>query len=295
VYVAAPGDDDVGEDQAALRIAEAVHGPGLRVPGAAAGRANLLATSLGLLRVDGARLVRVNEVDGVTLATLKGASVVRPGQLAATLKVIPYAVPEARVRAAEAAAREGGPLLRVDALPARRVGLLLCAAPAARDRVTAAFDPTLRARVEALGSSLREARHLSLEDERGELALAEALREEAGTGAGLILIAGETAIVDRHDIAPRAIARAGGRVEAFGVPVDPGNLLLLAYLGAVPVLCAPGCARSPRHNVVDVVMPRLLAGDVVTRAELLALGEGGLLEDVPERPMPREQEGGPDA
>ena len=103
----------------------------------------------------------------------------------------------------------------------------------------------------------------------------------------LVLLAGETAIVDRHDIAPRALERAGGAVVAFGAPVDPGNLLLLGRLGAVPVVGAPGCARSPRDNVVDAVLPRLLAGDVLTRADVVALGHGGLLEDVPERGAPR--------
>jgi molybdenum cofactor cytidylyltransferase len=107
------------------------------------------------------------------------------------------------------------------------------------------------------------------------------------SGAGLVLLAGETAIVDRHDIAPRALERAGGEVVCFGAPVDPGNLLLLGRLYGVAVVGAPGCARSPRENVVDAVLPRLLAGDRLTHADVVALGHGGLLEDVPERGAPR--------
>ena len=94
--------------------------------------------------------------------------------------------------------------------------------------------------------------------------------------------------MDRHDIAPRAIERAGGEVACFGAPVDPGNLLLLAYLGPVPILAAPGCARSRKENVVDRVLPRLLAGERLSRGDIVSMGQGGLLEDVPERPMPRE-------
>jgi molybdenum cofactor cytidylyltransferase len=149
------------------------------------------------------------------------------------------------------------------------------------------FDAPLRRRVEDLGSTLEQVGFVTLEDEAGEAALAQALGRFVAGGCELILLAGETAIVDRHDIAPRAIERAGGEVACFGAPVDPGNLLLIAYLGPVPILAAPGCARSRKENVVDRVLPRLLAGERLTSAEVVTLGHGGLLEDVPERPMPR--------
>jgi molybdenum cofactor cytidylyltransferase len=103
----------------------------------------------------------------------------------------------------------------------------------------------------------------------------------------LIILAGETAIMDRYDIAPRAVERAGGKIETVGAPVDPGNLLMLAYLDGVPVLGAPGCVRSPKTNVVDWVLPRLLAGDRLSHIDIVALGHGGLLDDIPERPVPR--------
>ncbi|MEK6575714.1 MAG: 4-diphosphocytidyl-2C-methyl-D-erythritol kinase, partial [Chloroflexota bacterium] len=123
--------------------------------------------------------------------------------------------------------------------------------------------------------------------EAGEAARAEALARHVKAGMGLIVLAGETAIMDRRDIAPRAIERAGGEVTCLGAPVDPGNLLMVGYVGNVPVLGAPGCARSRKVNVVDWALPRLLAGDRLTRKDVMALGHGGLLEDIPERPMPR--------
>jgi molybdenum cofactor cytidylyltransferase len=103
----------------------------------------------------------------------------------------------------------------------------------------------------------------------------------------LLILASDTAIMDQHDIAPRAVERAGGRVVCFGAPVDPGNLLMLARYGSVPIVGAPGCARSPKRNIIDLLLPRLLAGDYLTRLDILRLGHGGLLEDVAERPQPR--------
>src|SRR5262249_53058818 len=161
----------------------------------------------------------------------------------------------------------------------RSVGLILSGSPSARDRITRDFEAPLRARVEALGSRLTALDFVALEDEHDEAALAEAVKRQARSGAGLIVLAGETAIVDRHDIAPRAIERAGGEVACFGAPVDPGNLLLVGYLGEVPLLGAPGCVRSPKINVLDWVLPRLLAGERLSRADVVAMGHGGLLED----------------
>jgi len=287
VYVADLDPDDVDEDRAARRVAEAAMGDGVRLSGPASGRVNFLATALGVLRVDVERLTRLNECEGITLATLTSHTAVQPRQMVATVKIIPFAVPEATLRQAEQIALEGGPLIRVDALPPRPVSVILSGSPSVRERVIADFEPPLRARIEALGSSIQALDFVPLEDERGEFALAERLRQHAAAGAGLIVLAGETAIMDRHDIAPRAIERAGGQVTCVGAPVDPGNLLLIAYLGAVPILGAPGCARSRKVNVVDWVLPRLLAGDRLTRRDIVGLGHGGLLEDVPERPMPR--------
>jgi molybdenum cofactor cytidylyltransferase len=216
---------------------------------------------------------------------------VRPRQIVATVKIIPFAIAEATVLAAERLALAGGqPLLRVDALAPQPVSLILSGSPSIRERLLDDFAPLVE-RVTALGSPPAATHFIALEDEAGEAALAARLAAELQAGARLIILAGETAIMDRHDIVPRALERAGGQVECVGAPVDPGNLLMLGYLGAVPVLGAPGCARSRKVNLVDWVLPRLLAGDRLTRADIFALGHGGLLEDAPERPAPRSRLG----
>jgi molybdopterin biosynthesis enzyme len=129
---------------------------------------------------------------------------------------------------------------------------------------------------------------VALDDEPDEAALAEMLKGQVASGIGMILLAGETAIMDAHDIVPRAVKRAGGHVESVGAPVDPGNLLMVAYLDTVPIVGAPGCARSRKTNIVDWILPRLLLGDHLTRRDIIELGHGGLLQDVRERGMPRD-------
>lgn len=292
VYVATLEPDDVREDEAARRVANAVLGENLKISGTAGGRTNLLATTLGVLRVDVARLVQINQCEGITLATLNAHGPVRARQIVATIKIIPFAVPGAVVTQAEAIAHaaQNHSVLRVEALAAQSVSLILSGSPSIQEKLLDDFAP-LTERISALGSHINAAHFIPLEDESGEAALAERLAAQKAAGARLIVLAGETAIMDRHDIVPRALERAGGRVECVGAPVDPGNLLMLGYLGGVPVLGAPGCARSRKINIIDWVLPRLLVGEALTRADIFTLGHGGLLEDAPERPAPRSKVG----
>lgn len=287
VYVAILEADDVDENKAARRVAEAICGPGLHLVGVASGRANLLADEIGILRIDVDRLAQINECNGITLATLATHSPVHARQIVATVKIIPYAVPDSTVTAAETIANESGPVVRVDALPARSVGMILSGSTSIHARLISDFAP-LRDRIEKLGSSVARTDFVALDDEPDEAALADMLKQHIASGSGMILLAGETAIMDAHDIVPRAVQRAGGHVESVGAPVDPGNLLMLAYIGEVPIVGAPGCARSRKTNIVDWILPRLLVGDKLTRRDIVELGHGGLLQDIRERGMPRD-------
>jgi len=287
VYVAEMEPDDVDENRAARRIAEAIYGPGLVVTGVAAGRANLLADTMGVLRIDIARLAQINEYRGITLATLMTHSPTHPRQIVATVKIIPYAVPESIVSAVETLSTGSNSVVRVDALPAHPVGMILSGSNSIHDKLISDFAP-LRDRIEKLGSSITQTDFVALDDESDEATLAAMLKQHLNSGIGMILLAGETAIMDEHDILPRAVERAGGHIETVGAPVDPGNLLMLAYIGDVPVVGAPGCARSRKTNIVDWILPRLLVGDRLTRKDIVALGQGGLLQDISERGMPRD-------
>ncbi len=287
VYVAQLGPADIDEDSAARQLARAVAGDGLRLSGPASGRVNLLATAPGVLRVAVDRLASINACEGLTLATLPNHSPVRARQITATVKVIPFAVPDTELATALQAAGAGA-TLRVDPLPAGLVTLILSGSPAIREKLLDDFTPLIE-RINTLGSAVTQVEFIPLDSEQDETRLAQVLGQI--TGQHLIVLAGETAIMDRHDIVPRALERAGGVVEAVGAPVDPGNLLMLGYLGPIPVLGAPGCARSRKLNIIDWVLPRLLAGDRLTRQDINLLGHGGLLEDAPERPLPRSRIG----
>ncbi|MFZ0548101.1 MAG: molybdopterin-binding protein [Candidatus Promineifilaceae bacterium] len=287
VYVAELEPDDVDEDTAAGRLAAAVMGSGLRISGPSNGRANLFATYPGVLRVDASRLTQMNSWPGITLATLVGHSAVRQGKMVATVKILPYAVPEAYVRQSEEAAAQNGPVIFVSPFTRSKAGLILSGSPSARERIVHGFESALQQRLAGLNAAITRVDFVPLEDEQGEEELAAVIRRYLDEEIELIILAGETAIMDRFDLAPRAVEQAGGEVTCYGAPVDPGNLLMLAYHGAVPIMGAPGCVRSPKTNIVDLVLPRLLAGDRLDQTTLIHMGHGGLLEDVPERPMPR--------
>lgn len=298
VYVAELEESDVDENQAALRIADACKGAHITLSKPTTGRANLHSDTLGLLRVDVDRLMQVNLLDSITLATGINDAVVQPRQMVATLKVIAYGVSENMVREAERIGRaeltsekENRPLLSVTPLKRKKVGLVLSGSPTVKDRIVKGFQKALIPRLQSWGSDLDYTGFIALEDESDEIALANEINRLIDDQFEMIILAGETAIMDRFDIAPRAVERSGGRVTCFGAPVDPGNLLMLArHDGAgypVQIIGAPGCARSPKRNIVDLIIPRLLAGDYLTKMDVVKLGMGGMLDDVTERGRPR--------
>jgi molybdenum cofactor cytidylyltransferase len=276
VTVAVLEADDVHEDEAAVALAEALQTEGLRVSRVTGGRVNLVAEVDGLLDIDAERLLELNTLPGITLATVPPHFVVGPNQKTAqvaTLKIIPYAVSRHNLdRALELTGPRHG-IIEFRPLPqGRRAVLLLTGEPAAHDRLRTDFEPPTRARLEQLGATL-----VAVEAVPQEVAaIQEAAARLAGT-ADLLIVAGQTSIMDEDDTTLRALREAGAEVALHGAPVEPGNLLALAYFPQTPVLCAPGCARGLNINVVDLVLPRLLLGDHLSRADVAVFGLGGLL------------------
>jgi len=284
IVVARLEPSDVAEDVAAAAIAAALHGDGVRVDRAFTGRANLFAETAGVLVVDKTAVDRLNEIDeSITFATLPAFKAVVPGEMVATVKIIPFAVPAAQRDAALAVARKEAPLLRVAPYRIRRVGVVSTQLPGLAAKV---IDKTLKVTQERLapaGAGIIAERRVA--HEQG--ALAAAITELLDAGAELVIVFGASAIADRRDVIPAAVEAVGGRVEHFGMPVDPGNLLLIGSARERPVIGAPGCARSPKENGFDWVLMRMLAGLPVPRTAIAGMGVGGLLMEIVTRPQPR--------
>ncbi len=275
---------DVGEDEAAGRVAAAVAGPDIETATPFTGRANLFAKAKGLLVLDRERVDRLNLVDeAVTLGTLPPFAVVEPGQMVATVKIIPFAAAEAAVARCVELAVADGPLLQVGRFRPLAAGLVQTRLPGLKESILDKTREVTEARLRALGCRLiAEERSAHASDE-----LAPLIRAMIDRGAELVLIHGASAILDRRDVIPAAIVAAGGRIDHFGMPVDPGNLLLLGHVEDRPVLGLPGCARSPKVNGFDWVLERLVVGLPVGAAEIMRMGAGGLLAEIPSRPLPR--------
>ncbi|PZP43386.1 MAG: 4-diphosphocytidyl-2C-methyl-D-erythritol kinase [Azospirillum brasilense] len=274
---------DVAEDEAAGRLAEALLRPGLTRSRAATGRVNLFAGVPGVLALDVALIDRLNALDeSLTLATQPAFAPLSAREMAATIKVIPFAVPGAVLAEAEALARAGHALSFHPYRPFR-AGLVMSSLPGMKESILAGTLEATRARVEAVGGELLPAERVPHE----EAAIAGALHRLRAAGAELLMVIGASAVVDRRDVGPAAITRAGGGIEHFGMPVDPGNLLCLGRLEGCPALVLPGCARSPALNGFDWVLQRLAAGIPVTGRDIQRLGAGGLLMEIETRPLPR--------
>ena len=273
---------DVSEDVAAADIAKKVAGPGVHIDRAFTGRANLFAETAGVLVIGKDAVDRLNRVDeAITFATLPAFKAVVAGEMIATVKIIPFALSEKARDAALAGIDK--PLLRVAPYKIRKIGVVSTLLPGLAPKV---IEKTLKITADRLapsGATIVAERRVPHE----RAALARALDEVLKAGAELAIVFGASAIADRRDVIPAALEAIGGHVEHFGMPVDPGNLLMIGDAAGRPVLGAPGCARSPKENGFDWVLMRLLAGLPVPREDITALGVGGLLMEIVTRPQPR--------
>lgn len=277
---------DVPEDIAADRLADPLVGALLARSRAGTGRVNLTVEVPGLLRVDAAKVNRINGVDeSLTLGTLPDFAVVGAKDLVATIKVVPFAVPGALLDVAVTIARQGGAAFRLHPFRPLKVGLVVTELPGMKESAAEKAIAVTAERIGRLTGTLLPA----LRTPHAEAAVAAALESLIAQGAELLLIAGASAVVDRRDVGPAAIVRAGGEIVHFGMPVDPGNLICVGHIGEKPALVLPGCAKSPKLNGIDFVLPRLFAGLPVRPADVMGLGVGGLLKEIDTRPLPREK------
>jgi molybdenum cofactor cytidylyltransferase len=279
---------DIEENEAATRIAKLVAGPGVRANAAFTGRVNLYSETNGLALIEAARVDALNAIhESITLATVAPFALTEPRAMLATIKIIPFAAPREAIERAERLLET--PLVSVAAFTPKRAALISTYLPDTKPSLLDKNCNVIAARLKALGSDI--AFETRTEHETG--ALADALATAAKEKNDPILVFGASAITDRSDVIPAAIVQAGGEIVHFGMPVDPGNLLLMGKLGGASVVGLPGCARSPKLNGFDFVLRRLCAGLTVTSREIASMGVGGLLTEIPTRPQPREESTGP--
>lgn len=264
---------DLDENAGAAAIAALLVGPNTETRRPYTGRCNVHAAARGVVRVDAARIDAMNLLDeAIAVGTLPDHALARHGQVLATVKIIPFAVSEASVDRCRALAA-AGPLIEVLPLRPVRAALIMSELPGMRENVFRGTVTATRNRLDALGGRLAWVARCAHDRE----AIAAQIRQALAAGCDLILVAGATVTKDRRDVAPAAIVAAGGSIEHFGMPVEPGNMLLLAHVGAVPVLVLPGCARSRRSNGLDWALQRLMAGLPFGREEIMRMGVGGLI------------------
>ncbi len=274
--------DDVPEDSAARRFAIAATGEGVNAQEAFTGRANIYSDAAGLVLIDEPRARALNHIhESLTLATLPNFARVESRAMVATVKVIPFAVPQWVLEAGLKIIGDA-PLISVAPFKFKRVGLIITKLPQTKDHLIAKSETSIRVRVEAMGAELSEVVVCDHAEASVQAAIVKMKTD-------VILVFGASAIVDRGDVIPAALSAAGGEVAHMGMPVDPGNLLMLGHLDQTPVIGVPSCARSPKINGFDWVLARVMAGIHVSPSDIMDMGVGGLLAEIPSRPSPREQ------
>jgi len=274
---------DAIEDDAAARIAQLLVGKNVTVSAARTGRCNLIAAEAGVVLIDQTAVTAANLVsESVTIATLPDKHAAKAGQIVATVKIIPFAVNGEVMNRLQSVLAQGGVALA--AYQKKRFALISTVSPTLKPSVIASTEEITRQRIAALNGVTQSA--VQIAHNAGEVSIR--VIDALAQGADVVLITGASATVDRGDVVPEGIVAAGGVIDHFGMPVDPGNLLVMAHIGDVPVLVLPGCARSPKLNGVDWVMQRLAANVSVTARDIMGMGVGGLLVDVPSRPLPRD-------
>jgi molybdopterin biosynthesis enzyme len=270
LYVMELEKDEVHEEDAAGRIAKAAAGPNLKLTDPVEGRVNLVAEVSGLLKVDADLLYRFNSLGDLMMATLPSNRYVRQGEVVAGTRTIPVVVKEELIQKAEMLCKDQ-PIVRILPIPPRRVHLIVTGSEVYSGRIKDGFEPVVRKKLGAMASDLAE-KKLAPDDPDQ---IAQLIQDAHKAGAELILVSGGMS-VDPDDQTPEGIRRSGANVESHGFPVLPGSMFLMAYLNETPILGLSGCVLHDPFSAFDIFLPRLLAGEKITRADIMAMGHGGL-------------------
>jgi len=273
--------NEVHEDDAARRIANAARGENLELTAPKEGKVAFKAAANGLLKIDVDGLFALNSIRDVIFATLHSGQTVEKGQELAGTRVVPLTIPEKLVAEAEAVCAGHAPIIRVRPFRPCRVGLVVTGSEVFHQRIRDGFGPVVEAKFNALGSKILDKRIVSDELEMTVCAIRDLLAD----GADFIAVTGGMS-VDPDDLTPAAIRATGGRIVTYGAPVLPGAMFMLAYIGEIPVVGLPGCVMYHRASIFDLVVPPILAGETITRQDIIRMGHGGFCSNCRECRFP---------
>lgn len=281
IYILDLEPGDVHEDEAGVRLATAVAGAGVVWCGPKESRVNLFAECDGLLKINVQALEAINDLPDVILSTLPNNTVIQKGDMLSGTKVIPLVVAEKTVAAVEDICRQAGWVVRVLPFQKVNVGVVITGSEVYKQRIRDGFGPVITEKVEAFGSTVLG---IDYAPDDAEI-IAAKIKKMADAGAGIIFVTGGMS-VDPDDVTPNAIRLSGAKVEKYGAPALPGAMFMLAYLDNIPVMGVPACGMFFKITVIDLILPRLLAGERVTRKDIVALAHGGLCRACPQCSYP---------
>ncbi len=270
IYVMELEAGELHEEDAARRLAKAAAGPNLSLTDPVEGRVNLVAEVSGLLKVDGTLLDAFNALGDLILATVPSNRYVKKGEVVAGTRTIPVLVKEELIQKAEGLCKEK-PIVAIVPIPPRRVHLIVTGSEVYTGRIKDGFEPVVRRKLSEMGTELASAKLAPDDPDR----ISGYIKESYQAGVDLILVSGGMS-VDPDDLTPEGIRRSGAQVESHGFPILPGSMFLMAYLNQTPILGLSGCVLHDPVTAFDLLLPRLLAGERVSRSDIIAMGHGGL-------------------
>ena len=278
LYLIDMGEDEIHENQAASLLATGLAGDDIIwADDPKEGKIGLHAAIDGLLTVDAASLAAFNMIDEVMCATLHSHTLVKKGELVAATRAIPLVMKRAPIERAAAIAAQNGGVLSVKALRKAKVGLVITGSEVYHGLIEDKFAPTLEEKITALGSQISDIAFAPDDEDM----IVDAIRKHLENECDLLLLSGGMS-VDPDDVTRKAIRRAGADEICYGAAALPGAMFLTAYIGKIPLLGVPACGLHHRITVLDLVLPRILAGEKIGKKELAFIGHGGLCKDCPE-------------
>lgn len=259
------------ENEAALRIAKAIAGPGISLTEPREGKINLVAELQGLLKINVNGLDEINNENEVVVSTLHRNQIVEKGTVVTGTRIIPLVIDHEIIERVEVRAERYKPIVEVKPLSGMRVGVVVTGSEVYKGRIEDKFSPVVIEKVTKLGCSVIQKVNVPDSIEM----ISDNIKIMVREGVELILVTGGMS-VDPDDVTPSGVVAAGGTIVSYGAPILPGSMFMVAYIGDTPVLGLPGCVMYSRNTVFDLILPRVLAGEKITRKEIAGLGHGGL-------------------